>query len=555
MITIQAFASKIGPRGDTTGAVRAALEHCRRENLHRLVFPKGTYHFFPDDAVEKYLFISNNDEGLKRIAFSIHGFDDLEIDGDGSEFLFHGFILPFVIENSRKVTIKNVTIDWSRTFHSEARVLAVGEGHVDVSISPEFPYAVEHGRLHFIGEGTETYQLRNILEFDGERKETAFLVWDNYGIGDRCIAEAIVPGQLRLHAEFAKPKPIPGNILAMIDTRRDCPAITIASSEGITLDHVTIYHAGAMGVIAQQSRNLSLEGVQIILRPGTERVISTTADATHFVNCAGEINISGCFFENQLDDPVNIHGIYARIESIINFNSIVICLQHIQQLGIDLAAIGERVEFVNAETLLTYHEGVVSGVERLNKERSRITLENPLPPSVRVGDCIGNLTWTPNVTIRGTTSRRNRARGFLISTPGRVLIEDNVFHTPGAALLIAGDANHWFESGAVRDVTIRRNRFENCNYGVWGRATVDIHPEIEQEHRRPDCYHRNITIEANTFVIFDRRILRAESVDGLRITDNTIERSDAYPRQNEAAELFQIEDCRNVTILRNEIAV
>ena len=63
------------------------------------------------------------------------------------------------------------------------------------------------------------------------------------------------------------------------------------------------------------------------------------------------------------------------------------------------------------------------------------------------------------------------------------MVEDNHFHNPGAAILIAGDANYWFEAGAVRDVTIRNNHFDNCNYGVWGQACIEISPEIEPANR------------------------------------------------------------------------
>lgn len=35
-----------------------------------------------------------------------------------------------------------------------------------------------------------------------------------------------------------------------------------------------------------------------------------------------------------------------------------------------------------------------------------------------------------------------RARGILVSTPGKVLIERNYFESSGSAILIAGDANN-----------------------------------------------------------------------------------------------------------------
>lgn len=62
---------------DCTRALREALVSCRAKGVKRLIFPKGQYHFFPDQAEEAYLFVSNNDEGLRRMAFPLHGIEDL----------------------------------------------------------------------------------------------------------------------------------------------------------------------------------------------------------------------------------------------------------------------------------------------------------------------------------------------------------------------------------------------------------------------------------------------------------------------------------------------
>jgi hypothetical protein len=112
--------------------------------------------------------------------------------------------------------------------------------------------------------------------------------------------------------------------------------------------------------------------------------------------------------------------------------------------------------------------------------------------------------------------------------------------------LIAGDANYWFESGCVRHVTIRNNFFDNCLFGVWGRAIIDICPEIKPEHREGVYYHKNIKIEDNRFRLCDERILNAHCVDGLVFRGNTVDRGSEYPWANDNAEKMHIESCTNV---------
>ena len=60
-----------------------------------------------------------------------------------------------------------------------------------------------------------------------------------------------------------------------------------------------------------------------------------------------------------------------------------------------------------------------------------------------------------------------------------------------SGIFIADDARSWFESGMVRDVTIRNNNFIEC-----GAPVILIAPE----NKCNDGYvHRNITITNNLF--------------------------------------------------------
>ena len=552
-MNIQNYGARPNDGSDTTPAVRDAIREMRSRKAPRLVFPQGRYHFWPQRAEEHYLFVSNNDEGLKRIAFPLFDVSGLEIEGEGSEFIFHGFLVPFALQGCRNVTLRNFSMDWERTFHSEAEVLSTakeadtGRTRVDLRIPEQFPYRIEHERLEFIGEGA-VLPVGNLLEFDPIRRETAFRVSDNYAFAQSHKAKQIEPGFIQLTAEFST-VPTPGNIAVIGGDERLCPGIAVSDSTGIKLVDVTIHHCGGMGVIAQRTTDIALTRVQVTPSEiaGRRRMVSSTADATHFVNCGGLIEMTDCLFENQMDDPTNVHGIYARISQVLSGTEIEVERVHGQQQGIDITQAGDTLEFVSRETLLTYHEAGVAAVERWNKQFSRVTLTAPLPPQVNPSDAIASLSWRPDVMIQGCTARNNRARGFLLSTGGKVLIEDNHFHTPGAAILIAGDANYWFESGAVRDVTIRHNHFDNCNYGVWGRAAIDICPEIAPEHRVGTYFHRNITIENNTFDVFDPRLLHAHCVDGLVFRDNTVRLSTAYPSPTEPAVPLNITDCVNVS--------
>ena len=147
--------------------------------------------------------------------------------------------------------------------------------------------------------------------------------------------------------------------------------------------------------------------------------------------------------------------------------------------------------------------------------------------------------------------RGNRARGLLIGSRGRVIIENNYFHIAGASILFEGDGNFWFEQSGVRDVTIRNNIFANGNYGSrgWGSACIAVGSGISQ--RQTSRYHRNIQVDGNLFRVFDPRIVNLYCVDGFQFSaSNRIVRTSDYPATFDPKLHFVFDQCDHIEIPR-----
>ncbi len=140
-----------------------------------------------------------------------------------------------------------------------------------------------------------------------------------------------------------------------------------------------------------------------------------------------------------------------------------------------------------------------------------------------------------------------------MSTPGRVIIENNTFESSGAAILIAGDANNWYESGAVADVVIRHNTFNDpCMTSMYQfcEGIISIYPEVPKPQTGLP-FHRNIRIENNTFHPFDFPVLYAKSVEGLVFSGNTLIRSHRFNPFHTRKSTFTFENCLNVQVTGN----
>ncbi len=532
---------------DATPAVRLALEECVKTKASKLVLPGGVLRMRPEEAVEKYQFISNNDENLKRIAFDLDGMSDFTVDGNGTEILFTGFISPFSMEGCSNITVENMSIDFTRTFHSEGIIADKGEGWLEIDFPDDYVCDIINGCLRFRDKEGIVYPFSNMLEFDYEKREPAYLASDFWLSNQTIPAVKMENGNIRvMRKDFVGTV---GNIMVFGAARRYNPGFFVSDSKGIMIRGVNLYHCGGMGVIAQRSRDIELDKLIIIPSPGTDRVISITADATHYVNCGGYIRMIDCVFESQKDDATNIHGLYMVVDKVMGPDKIMACWRNSGQYGVDFIREGSELEFVDNDDLNTYAYGKVKSVRKLNKVYTEVTFTEPLPEGIKESHVVASVDEYPEVLIKGCSMGKNRARGLLLGSRGKMVIEDNYFHIAGAAILFEGDPNFWYEQSGVRDVVIRGNVFENGNYGypTWGRACIAVGSGIP---KKENCrYHSGIVVEGNTFRVFDPRIVNLYCVDGFVFKkDNVIEYTNAYPYEGKETRNFVYEYCDNITI-------
>lgn len=548
---------------DAIAGVLNLLKDAKTKGANRIVFQKGIYHFYADHAFEKYCFISNHDSGPRKIAFPLLNFKNLEIDGGGSEFIMNGLIIPFAIENSSNVKIRNLSINWYRPTHSELTVVAVDseKQFVDFSISSQYPYEIRNGELIFIKKGFE-HNLENAVYWNPKTHAVAYQsrqitpplskalhpsvknfhdkedflykldpndpVYKKRGVENSLFARQLKPGLVRITG--VKPiVPEVGWILVCKGANgnnRLSPAMRLWASDDIVLENLNVHHASGMGLIAENCRDVTLNHFNVFPKPNDHRMISTTADATHFVNCRGLIKMENCRFENQFDDATNIHGIYVEITD-IKTNIAGVRIGHFQQVGFDFAFPGDSVVAVNpAISELPVARLSVESIEKINPRYYKITFNKPLPNNVQKGFYLENVQACPEVEIRNNRFINNRARGLLISTPRKVLIEGNTFSNMMTAIKCHSGFSFWYESGYVKDLTIRNNTFLDGYYGALNPGSLI---EIGAFSANDDFIHGKITVGNNTFSSFASGIVATQFVKDLYFKNNIIKYSGNYP--------------------------
>ena len=488
----------------------------------KIIFDKDTYHVNPDFCFERCVNISNHGwNGYKRFFALIDGMENVELDFSGSTIISNGVLTPFGILNSRNITVKNAILENDNTMFLQARVIAHGNGYVELEKMRGGSQFVLRGN----GElATNYYQcffvINNSLEYNAETGEiergTADHSFDEYLWNMRF--EDVGNNKLRLHG--VKRYPPIGNIVIFSATRRLGCGFFCEDSSDIILENITVHSCFGMGILAQTCHNIHLDSFNT-LRHG-DQYYTANADATHFVNCTGTVLVENSTFEGQLDDALNIHGMYARIES-KSEREILVREVHNEARGIRIYRDGDRIQIVNNKSLIPYAEKTIEKAEYINQDIIRLTLKETTDGIV-IGDDIESLDRVADLIFRNNIVRNNRARGMLIATRGKTVIEDCYFHTSGSSILFESNGDYWFESGGVQNVTIRNNTFDGCKYANWGSAVISCVPRKAVEDGK--YFNREIRVIDNKFHMTMDYAVQFDNVEHAVFEGNTVTAAD-----------------------------
>ena len=415
---------------------------------------------------------------------------------------------------------------------------------VDLEIHPDAKYAIVNDHLIWHGEGWKTSHF-HAVEFDSILKTMRYSNWEVF---DKSKAAEIKPNLVHFETPINF-KPKTGNILTVRDIIRDQVGMLILESKNIVLQDVGMHYMHGLGIVIQFTENITMRRVACVPREETKRLIASSADFMHFSGCKGQITIEDCKFSGTHDDPINIHGTNLQIIKKLKDNQLKVRFMQGQSYGFNAFFSGDEIAFVRSKSMQRFAKGKVKSVERNSDRELTILFEEAVPQNLETNDCLENMTWTAEVLIRGCNFTRTNTRGILLTTPRKAIVENNTFFRTGmSAILIEADAEGLFESGPVRDVTIRNNEFIDCAYqGEPGNAVIAINPSNKETNVKLPV-HFNIKIENNIFRTFDYPVLYAKSTQRLIFSNNKIIRTHDLPPQSKNKVMLNLNACSQVLI-------
>ena len=505
----------------------------------------GDYHFYPDSAYRSKFHISNtNDEpyGDKLIAIYLKDSHNLKLTSVGAKVIIHGKMIETAIDHSSNITISGLTFDYARPTVSEVLVTKVTPEYADLQVSSKSTYNIQDSILWWEGEGWKY------------RPDWYWQVFDkNSGYVERQSFDLKAAKFVQLGANAVRvyyPNDLgfkEGMIYQNRDITRDCVGILLQYSNNIRLKDIRIYYMHGMGIVSQFCKDLKFERVVVDPPEGTDRTCSAWADILHFSGCSGLIEVSHCYLSSSNDDAINIHGTHLKVISAIDRHRLKVKFMHNQSFGFEAFFPGDSIDFIQAESLLPFETNVIKDAEVLNEREILLTLKDPIKGDLTGDVVLENITRTPKVWIHHTTITKIPTRGILITTRRNTVIENNYFDRVNwNAILIANDAESWFESGLVRNMRIRKNNFFEC-----GGPVICVAPE-NKKHEGP--VHSYIEVDNNHFRIRSAgKAFAARSSADLIFRNNRI----AVKRDSGAAmkDFTEFSNCDKITLSSNKIVI
>ncbi len=485
-------------------------------------FLPGVHEFGVDDAIRLPLFVSNSCDAPtqpKPIGIIMQNVKHLRVQGGGvvdasgteTEVLSSGGRHSQITGDHAPGRLPLPV--WCSTSSERCREFSViGQVCLDnviIQVAEGSDYAIEKGKFVWKGDiGTGPMMVQQAIPDSGGCVRMGFS-WNPLNAAEH--AEDLGGHKVRLTWKNSNYGLRVGQQYHFRSINRDSVGVHNTRCKDIVINDCDFYALTNMGFVSQFSENITYQRVNVAPPAGTIRTCPAWGDVFQFSNCKGDILVDSCRISGMQDDAINCHGTHLRIIEKTGDNQFLMRFMQPQTYGFAAYMPGDEVAVIKHATLREYDSNPrrkVVKVERKTDKDWLLTLDGPVP-TFGPDDVLDNITWYPNLTATNNHISVDPVRGFLVTTRGKVLIEGNTFQRCAmAAILSEDDAEGWFESGPVRDMAIRNNKFINCG--------IEINPHTSSS-KPEEWVHENIHIEGN---FFNGAGISAHNVKGLTVIGN-----------------------------------
>lgn len=517
------------PDCDVTAQLNALLNNMQDvTEAKTLIFSRGKYFFNGALCPVRRFFITNtmadkewqNGErkNFYRVALNIDNIDDLTVEGNGAEFVIDGQVTNIVVTNSSRITLKNISVEVIRPDAHNFVVKKSKHFYTEFLLTDDSQYRVKGRGYEFFGRDYVSNFVKNV--------SNAYWNAISYPNGEDSVKRVRHPffGAVKIVEKSKNLFGVTYSLLrkfkegeryCIFDGRRRNVGIFIENSQNVNLIDIKQHFNYGLACVAQCSSDLELSKCDFSPK-GEGRMLASIADFVQLCCCRGKVKISGNNFYGAGDDCLNVHG-FNFIITLIKGNIVTVKFCHPQSYGFNPFREGDAVEIVFVQSLNATAKTTVNSSRMITPYLIELEVDNA--EYARVGDCVENVSACPDVEFDSNKLTAIITRGLLITTRGEVKVTNNDFVSCEMShILVSDDARTWFESGCVKNLTIKGNSFGKSH----AQYDILIKPENRKRNR---AVHSGIVIVDNRFIYGGKAYIKSSDdviiqKDVALVTDN-----------------------------------
>jgi hypothetical protein len=441
--------------------------------------PNSSYHLvLPQNQPPSLNYVLNHWPYLQ-----INNVQDFVFDGHGSRLYFTGPTHGIDINNSQRVVIQNLTLDYGDPvdpnplwrgplFAAIGTIVPDGSNSAHIALDADTP----------IPAGFSPYIYAFNL-WDRKKGEVAPDDYLNTGPSDQGCDYACIeshgqedPSQQSMYLKDGSlyPKSNPaGKWVASQLVQYPNRAVLVRfqkfwgmvieddyGSSDIRIINTSVLTSPYMGITAGQGgRGLALENVTE--KPSQGRPISTVADGTHFTGVGGDIIVEGGDFSHEGDDVMNITVAWDTLAAVNSTDSFVMSgPDAIPNAGDALAFFDQSLGYLGSATVQSISP---PNLPPWGGQPITVQLNSPIS-WLSSGIHALNMNHAPSrVFVSDVNIHDKVGRGILIGG-FHMLIKDSRFENMTASAIASIVSSYFSESTGASDIAIRNNAIFGTNH-------------------------------------------------------------------------------------------
>jgi hypothetical protein len=277
------------PALDARPLLEAAVQYAQANSIATITCDPGAYYILTGRTTSRFL----NFTGLHDLTFDLAGSD---------LYVALGNWIGLECDQCQRVQFLNFTLDSLQLPFTQVRVTAVdtAANRISYSALPGWEAAANFNTVRNpLGHAEPLYAFA--FRNGAPLRQTSRMP----------ISRPVDPGFLQAAEDgtsWSSVKQLaaiqPGDLIALT-ARSGGPTLVMRDGADITIRNVSVYYSGQVGVQVSSTPNTTLEQVQVLPRPGTDRLVSSNADGISAVQLGQNLTIHRCRVKRTCHDGMS----------------------------------------------------------------------------------------------------------------------------------------------------------------------------------------------------------------------------------------------------------